>query len=222
MITPADDDYIVTKRLKIHGTPLPPRFKELADWISARYNVHVLNIILDTIEPNNRPRLNVVLEWSLDERKFREPQFHNFDATKQREVQDGFASIVGASLIREASMARLLVIFSSFEPVARIEANWRVANRDIEQLKKALNCPDLWEIRRGFENVTFFFYTDAQAKANQLAGARDRFAQAYAQLTVPYDEFGYLAKRPITVCLDSKENFDSTYKGNWFYYDKDH
>jgi hypothetical protein len=37
MITPADDDYIVTKRLKIHGTPLPPPFKELADWISARY-----------------------------------------------------------------------------------------------------------------------------------------------------------------------------------------
>jgi hypothetical protein len=63
MITPADQDYKDTKRVKIHGTPLLPMFEELAEWISVRYGVRVLNIILDTIEPDNRPRLNVVLEW---------------------------------------------------------------------------------------------------------------------------------------------------------------
>jgi hypothetical protein len=222
MITPADQDYKDSKRVKIHGTPLPPMFKELAEWISARYGVSVLNIILDTIEPDNRPRLNVVLEWAGDERKFRETQFPNFDSTKEREIRDRFASIAGDSLDRETNIGRLLVIFSSFEPVARMEANWRVSDDDIEQLKETLSCPDLWKVRRGFENVTFFFYTDAQAKANETSGARDRFAQAYAGLMAPYDEFGYLSKRPIAVRLDSKENFDSTYKGNWFYYDKDH
>jgi hypothetical protein len=222
MITPTDEDYKDTKQVKIHGTQLPPMFKELAEWISARYGVHILNIILDTIEPNNRPRLNVVLEWAGDERKFREPQFPNFDATKQREIRNRFASIAGDTLNRETNIGRLLVIFSSFEPVARMEANWRVTDDDIEQLKMTFSCPDLWKVRRGFENVTFFFYTDAQAKANEISGATDRFAQAYAGLTAPYDEFGYLAKRPIAVRLDSKENFDSTYQGNWFYYDKDH
>jgi hypothetical protein len=110
----------------------------------------------------------------------------------------------------------------AFEPVARTEANRRVTDDAIERLRKTLNCPDLWKVRRSFENVTFFFYTDAQVKAKEASGAPDRFAQAYARLTAPYDEFGYLAKRPISVRLDSKENFDLIYQGNWFYYDKDH
>jgi hypothetical protein len=101
-----------------------------------------------------------------DERKFRETQLPNFDATKQREIRDRFASVAGDSLDGGTNIGRLLVIFSSFEPVARMEANWRVSDDDIEQLMETLSCPDLWKVRRGFENVTFFFYTDAQAKAN--------------------------------------------------------
>jgi hypothetical protein len=222
MIAPSDDDYRDTRRLKIHGTELPSPFKELAKWIAARYGVHVLNIILDTIEPDGRPRLSVILEWAGEERRFMEEQFPNFDPPKQCEVRERFAAIAGEQANRKIDMARLLVIFSSFEPVARTDANWRVTDRDIEQLKRALNDNDLWEIRRGFATVTFFFHTDAQVKANEASGARERFALAYAQLTAPYDEFGYLAKRGITVCLDSKENFDSVYRGNWVYYDKDH
>ena len=222
MIAPTDDGYRDTKRVKTHGTPLPPPFKELAEWIAARYDVHVLNIILDTIEPDHRPRLNVILEWAGEERKFMEDSFPNFDAPKQREIRDKFASLASDPAITKINMARLLVVFSSFEQVARTEANWRVTDHEIEHLKKTINNRDLWEVRRGFETVTFFFYTDAQVKVNETCGTRERFAQAYAQLTATYDEFGYLAKRGITVCLDSKENFDSAYKGNWFYYDKDH
>ena len=184
--------------------------------------MHVLNIILDTIEPDNRPRLNVVLEWEGDKRKFKADSSPNFDAQKQREIRDKFASLAGGPVTSKINMAQLLVIFTSFEPVARTEANWRVTDDQIEQLKKTLDNLDLWEIRRGSETVTFFFYTDAQVKVNETCGNRERFAQAYAQLTATYDEFGYLAKRGITVCLDSKENFDTAYKGNWFYYDKDH
>jgi hypothetical protein len=221
MIAPTDEDYKSTKRVKIDGTPLPPVFRQLAQWVSARYDVHVLNVILDTIQPNNRPRLNVVLEWELDERKFREPST-NFDAAKQREVRDKFASIAGESLDRGTDIGRLLVVFSSFESVARREANWKVPKEDIEQLKKTLDWPDLWHVRRGFDAVTFFFCTDAQAKANEASGSRERFAQAYAKLIAPYDEFGYVARRPIPVQLDSKERFDSIYKGSWFDYDMGH
>jgi len=226
MITPADEDYKDTKRVKLGGAPLLPMFKVLAEWIFEQYDVLALNIILDTIEPNNLPRLNVVLEYRQDERKFRASSsvgFHvGFDVTKQREIRNKFASIAGDSSNHKSDLARLLVIFSSFEPVARQEANLRVADNDIERLEKTLGCPDLWKVRRGFGDATFFFYTEAQAKANAVSGARDRFAKAYASLTAPYDEFGYLSKRAIAARLDSKENFDSTYKGNWFNYDKGH
>jgi hypothetical protein len=136
MIAPTDDDYRDAKRVKTHGAPLPPPFKELAEWIAARYDVHVLNIILDTIEPDNRPRLNVILEWAGEERKFMEDSFPNFDGAKQREIRDKFASLSGDPVTIKINMARLLVVFSSFEPVARTEANWRVTDHEIEQLKK--------------------------------------------------------------------------------------
>ena len=200
--------------------PLP--FRELADWISAHYGVHVLNILLDTVEPDDRPRLNVVLEWTEDERKFRQGPFLSFDATRQREIGDRLAASTDEALGRKSDMGRLVVIFSAFEPIARAEANQRVTEADIEQLTKTLADRDLWKIRKGFGTVTFFLYTDAQVKARETSGARARFARAYAQIVAPYDEFGYVAKRGITVGLDSKENFDSVYRGSWFYYDKDH
>jgi hypothetical protein len=78
----------------------------------------------------------------------------NFDATKQREIPDIFASIAGDSLDHKTNIGRLLVIFSSFESVVRMEANWHVSDDDIEQLKETLSRPDLWKVRRGFENVT--------------------------------------------------------------------
>lgn len=32
--------------------------------------------------------------------------------------------------------------------------------------------------------------------------------------------FGYLRKRGVSVCFDSKENFDTNYQSNWYYYYK--
>lgn len=220
MIMPSDDDYTKTKRLKIDGTPLVSPFKELAEWIGAHYEVRVLNVILDTIEPHRRPRLNVVLEWEQEARDFKDRQFVNFDATRQDAVGQEFASLADEVLSRKFDLNKLLVIFTSFESVARIEANGRVTEDEIKRLKKSLNDGDLWKIRPRFAGVTFFFYTDAQLKSRDLVGTQDRFERAYAELVAPHDEFGYLATRGVTVELDSKENFDSVYKGNWFYYDK--
>jgi hypothetical protein len=222
MIAPSDDDYRQTKLLKISGALLPSPYLDLAEWINARHGVHVLNLILDSVQPNDRARLNVVFESREEERRFREESGITFDANKQAEIRDKFRSVAGDVIAHRYDLARLLVIFSAFEPVARTDANWLIADSAIQRLKGSLNDNNLWEIRRGFESATFFLYTDTQVKAYESAGARDRFTREYAKLAAPYDDFGYLAKRPLSVLLDSKETFDTTYKSNWFYYDKDH
>jgi hypothetical protein len=218
MIMPSDLDYKQTKQLKISGGPLPSPHRELADWINVHYEVQVLNLILDTIEPNNRPRLNVILEWAADGLKFRQKDSPNFDKDAQRTVQQQFASLTMG--FQTTDVSRLLVIFSAFESVARIEANQRVTDRDITNLKAKLADPELWKIRTCFDGVTFFLYTDAQLKAHQDMGARDLYIREYSRLTEPYDEFGYLQTRGISVTLDSKENFDTKFRGSWFYYDR--
>ena len=220
MIMPSDLDYKQTKQLKISGGPLPSPHRELADWINVHYEVKALNLVLDTIEPNSRPRLNVILEWAADGQKFRQKDSPNFDKDAQRTVQQQFASLTKKMGFQTTDVSRLLVIFSAFESVARIEANQRVTDRDITNLKVNLADPELWKIRTCFDGVTFFLYTDAQLKAHQDMGARDLYIREYSCVTEPYDEFGYLRTRGISVSLDSKENFDTNFQGNWFYYDR--
>jgi hypothetical protein len=214
---PSDQDYQQTKRLKKNGIPLESPFRELAAWVSADYGVHVLNVVYDTIQPDHRPRLSVVLESHEDAQKFRVPP-GNFNEEDQKRVSERFEIILSRQSDLRFKIERLLVIFVAFEPVARIEANECVTKKEIHRLKARLANEDLWEISTCFDQVTFFFYTDAQVKRYEASGLRDLYSKEYSCLVRPYDEFGYLQKRGISVNFDSKQNFDTNYKSNWFYY----
>ena len=221
MIVPSDVAYQETKQIKISGASLPSPYKELAEWINNRYGVHVLNIILDTIEPDSRPRLNVVLEWEEDQRRFL-GKFLNYDKDAQLGVQQQFASLTEKLGNDGSYLPGLFVIFTAFEPVAIVEANSRVTEGEIEHLKNILADPELWKIRKSFYGVTFFYFTDAQLKSHQAMGAQAIYAREYSKIIHPYDQWGYIQKRGVAVSLDSKENLDTNYRSDWFYYDKDH
>jgi len=222
MIVPSDIAYQQTKQIKISGASLPSPYRELAEWIDNRYGVHVLNIILDTIEPDCRPRLNVILEWAEDERKFRQGSFLNYDKDAQLGVQQQFALLTEKAGQASSHLAGLFVIFTAFEPVAIVEATSRVTEVEIEHLKNTLADPALWKIRKNFYGLTFFYFTDAQLKSHQAMGAQAIYAREYSRIVHPYDQWGYIQKRGAAVSLDSKENLDTKYRSNWFYYDRDH
>ena len=135
MIMPSDEDYQLTKRLKRSGEPLESPFKELADWISSNYRVHVLNVVYDTIVVARRNflRLSIVLEMQADALKFRESAWGNFHEADQRRVRDQFETILSQQRCHRFNAEGLFVIFEAFEPVARIEANLRVGQDEIDQ-----------------------------------------------------------------------------------------
>jgi hypothetical protein len=222
MIVPSDEDYKQTKLIKEGTGTLPPPLHALTDWISEQFaGATPLNIYYDKIPPHDRPRLSVIFEWERDARKFRDHGgYGNFYPAQQAKIAEKFREIIAKQQYNTFDASGLLVIFSAFEPVARIEANWRVTKEQIAVLKKALECPAIWEIRPGFEDVVFFFYTEAQLRESERSNIRDRCKDGYSRILKEYDEFAYFRERPITVSFDSKENFDSKYKSNWFYYDK--
>jgi hypothetical protein len=220
MIIPIDEDYQQTKRLRKSGAPLESPFKELAGWIAAEYRVRVLNVVYDTVDPNDRPRLSVILEMQEDAMKFQHGEFGNFNKTDQKRVQEHFKTILNEQRNQGFNVEGLFVIFAAFERVARIEANERVTENELKQLKVKLNNKDLWEISRLFDSVTFFFHTEAQVKHYEAAGLREAYAREYARLVQPHDEFGYLRRRGVLAYFDSKENFDTNYQSNWYYYYK--
>lgn len=219
MLMPSDKDYQETKRIKQSGRPLASPFREIADWIASEYGVQVLNVLYDTVIPDDRPRLSVILEWDHDAEKFRD-RLRNYDDSKQDRVLQQFKRLLVEQNIQGIVTEGMFVIFASFEAVARIEANDKVTKADLNRLKRTLANRDLWIIYLQFDSVTFFFYTVGQAQIYEANGLKEVYAEEYMRLVKQYDEFGYIAQKGIIVYFDSKENFDRNYKGSWFNYSR--
>ena len=220
MILPSDGDYKRTKALKKGNKSLQSPFREIADWISNHYSVNVLNVEYDTVISNDRPWLHVIVEKQHEKSKFLDDAHVNFDSTKQKRISDEFISIIQNQGITDFNTDSLFVVFSSFERIARIEANDNIPKEKIEKLKEQLKTKDIWEISRFSDSVTFFFYTDQQLAHFEKEGIRMEFREKYFNLIKPYDEFGYIALKNLPIYLDSKQNFDEKYESNWFYYYK--
>ena len=235
MIVPSDKDYIETKLIKRGQAKLKPDFVHLGEWIENQYSVKVLNVYYDiTTGAHNRPfpRLNIIFEHEKDELKFRDGILGNFDSGKQQVIAGKFEELVNN---RNTAIAKLnnffgrteratydtkslLVIFDSFEPVAKHEANEAIPKNEIERLKVELNSEEIWEISRFGSRATVFFYTDQQAEKAKASDSLERLTSRYFQMVKRYDEFDYYDQESFSINADSKENFDKNFEGSWFYY----
>lgn len=221
MITPSDKDYKETKLIKQGKKELNPRFRNLADWINNNYAAKVLNIYYDKTTGAYKkvfPRLFIIFEHQTDEMKFKDDLW-TFNSEKQKIIAEKFKELVNNDKIDAKFHTKdLLVIFDSFEPVARTEANERISQWEIEKLKTDINNPHIWEISNFSAGATFFFYTNQQVEENENNGYKIILAEKYFQLLKKYDEFNYFSRDQFTISLDSKENFDNKYQSSWFYY----
>jgi hypothetical protein len=234
MITPSDKDYKLTKRIRKGEQPMKPEFVGLAYWIENEYDVKILNIIYDFIDnKKKRPRLTIIFEFHKDELRFRDIHVGNFHSDKQRIIGDKFDEFVNNKTTKSSILRRLFdnkeskyetndiwVVFTSFEPIAKNEANSNVSESEVNELIKELDNEHLWEISRAFSGTTFFVYTDRQVKDYENSEIRKLWTQKYFDILDKYNEFGYFKRDTFSIYLDSKENFDTNYQSNWFYYYK--
>lgn len=217
MITPADPEFKLTKSILQRKAVMNPRFKGIAEWIDTHYGVRTVNIVYDEIAPKQRPRLQVIFEYSREAELFKGHPC-GYDPEKQEEVAQQFISEFDAAETASKPSGQLLVIFSAFEPVSMNEANGSIPKESIERLKKTIDHPDLWEISRHFSQTTFFLFKDFQVKKHRDQELHQQWNAQYFELLKPYDEFGYFKPECFKVQLDSKENFDKNFGSNWFYY----
>ena len=213
-----DNEYKETKQIKLGKTQLAAPFDELATWISDRWRVTVLNVIYSPRNELHPPRIQVILEHDRDAQVFRDG--YNFDRKAQLDIASQFRQIVNRELYCEYDDNGLFVVFSAFAPLAREEADSKISDGEIDALKRRIGNPDLWEISRFFGQVTFMFFTDAQAKEHSAQGLQVEYARMYFEILKLHDEFNYLTQEGFSVTFDSKQNFDDNYQSNWFYYYK--
>lgn len=216
-----DIEYRDTKYIKRNNLKLNAPFQELSDWIESVYKVKVLNIIYDHLIHNNHsPRLQVILETEEDRDTFKDQELLNYDEEKQKNISDKFSQIVQRDNLTKYHYEKLFVCFPAFQPTAREDANEKIKDSEIENLKSKLADDHLWQIRRMFGSVTFFFYTNKQMEEAKAQGLLRTYSKEYLNLIKQYDEFGYLNETNFSVIFDSQENFETNYQGNWFYYDR--
>ena len=65
MLKPSDQEYQITKKIKLGKSAIDEKFTSFADWINAKYNVEILNILSDTID-SNTTRLKLIFERQND------------------------------------------------------------------------------------------------------------------------------------------------------------
>ena len=230
MITSNDKSYIETKQILLEDRKPSGIFGELSEWISNEFDIKVLNICFDYITPAGeiRPRLEVVLENIEDETKFRLNDAYNYDSDKQQQIVNKFIELNSncrRGLFRKKdckieNLERLFVIFSSFVPIAKADANSKISREEIVNLMNKYKNQNIWEISKFFGSVTLFFLTNDQVELNKNSNLVAEIEKEYLSLLYKYDQFGYFLKSGLKMNLDSKENFDKNYDSNWYYYYK--
>lgn len=210
-----------------------PDFAPIVDFICQKFGLTPINIIYNKQGDNMRPSLMVCVEYEAQATIFHDTSNPPFlDKVKERLIID-FVKDLWAQSVRSkvkaiwpGNRARgytakdIVIFFSAFESVAKMEANQRIPSEDISRLKETIANPDLWEISRIGSDVTFFLQTDQQVKELKNSKERKYWGDLYFDLLASYNEFGYFKREDFDIILDSKENFDQNYQSNWYYYYK--
>jgi hypothetical protein len=220
MTSPIDNEYKLTKLIKQGKSKMNEEFRQLANWIDHKYRVKTMNIIYDKIEKETRPRLNIIFEMSDESELFGTRS--GFDEVKQYEIASQFEKDVNSSMtLAKYDTLNILIVFSAFEPIAKTETYWRVSKDEINGLQMALNMNDLWTIHLNtFDSPTFFFYTEKQVKKYSNNEIKQLLTKKCFEVIKKFDDFNYFQEGQFLVQIDSKENFESNYKGSWFNYDR--
>jgi len=236
MVLPSDKDYLLSKKIKLEESEISADFTELAEWIENHYQVKVLNIIYrEETGKEIIPKLNIVLEYGKDKIKFEDKDRSGYDKQKQDAITKQFLKILEEKGLRKKRSLlnyfskhsnekyltkNLWIFFSAFEPIAKMEASKNLTKSKIDKFKTDLDDENLWEISIAFESPTFFLYKDDQIKEYESNGRKEEWKNKYFEVINQFDEFNYFKKETLSISIDSKENFDTNYESNWYYYYK--
>jgi|GEM_PF-5619878 len=217
-MTPIDIQYKTTKLIKKGEASLSSEFIDLTNWIEREYDVKVLNLVHDTIENTNQPRLRIILEYEDDAKKL--SSLYGFGTSYQLEKSAPFIQLVTEKLIR-SNTEKICIVITSFERAAKEEAIWAISKSEIETLHSEINIPELWKIHTEiFCTATFFLFTNEQVQQFSRNGMKEYFQQKYFELLKRHDEFEYYQKDEFSIELESKENFEKIYENSWFNFDR--
>lgn len=149
--------------------------------LNNKFNVNVLYIHENKMIPDNEARLNIILEFEKDNLKFhyRNEKLNGFVKKKQSEIASYYTKLLNQQHNKLSSSEDIFVTFSDFESVAKIEANNKIQEYEINKIKAYINNPDIWEISVMFSGATIFFFTENQKEKYEHEGKLKEYSLVY-------------------------------------------
>lgn len=204
--------YQLLRNAKLGKIRIPGHLQPLASWIKKKYGTMPLWFTEDYIDSGGRPRLNVIFEWKKEEGLFYNvSNYGSFNQHKQKATAKKYEEL-------SPDRKNVLVIYGNFEYSACNAANNKISKE--ERASIIQQYPEIWEIQPFTVYTSVFFFTGKQLKDAEQSGLQQKIREAYYKLLQQYDEFGYYSLENYSLYFDSKENFDTNYQSNWYYYYK--
>lgn len=207
MLRLSDQEYKITRLIKLGKNNIDPKFNAFAEWIRKKYLVQILNIHTDTLD-NGTLRLQLIFEHETDLSIF----FLKDRFTSSKRIVNIIEKKYKETFQLSHSQP-VLVLFYAFEPLAKEEANTKIPLTTITLIEEKYKNV-LWKIARFGEHVTFFFYTNAELEKAKQSGLIVQLKQEYFEILKHFDEFDYFTLINFNAVFDSKENFDKNYNSN--------
>ena len=201
MILPSDKEYTQTKRIILGTERMKPEFVPLAEWIDKTFDVRTINIVYDTLD-NKTPRIQICFEYEKEKNKFLTHDISYFDKPKQKEIAEKFTKIIKQQGLSRSHSSisnifglnkkgiyltdNVFVIYGAFEPIAKLEATYKITQKQTEEFIKSIDNKDIWTISIGFTIPTFFMFTDEKVKEYDKPEIKSMWADKYYDFVKPF------------------------------------
>lgn len=210
--------YTETRRVLAGLAEPQAPYKALIDWIAHEPGGgNVINVFYWMWA--KRPCLTVVMERHSDVVAVAGGEPGNSEMHQR--ILSRFREILIEQRNAKIVTENIFVVVTAFAPTARIEANHKVPPEAVLAFQRELAEPAIWLIKPRLGVLRVFLHTNDQLAALEHTSIRERITQSYQAVIAPHDEFGYVKEMPIEPVFDTRERFESAYRGNWQGYDRD-
>jgi len=227
---------------------LSPLFKELKEFIQAKYDATAYNFsfMKSTYRhlPDIRFSLEVVLattddfnkilldcnnnEYVLHENITKEEierflstyrTMHGYDKNIQKEIAKMFFELAKKyNLVKMKSSEEIWVSYRDFSAHMRSEINRKIAKIASKSITQKYAAYRIWSVHESPLSSVVFFLSEEDLKNS--TDIRMEIEDYYFGLLKQHDEFNVFDRAGFRLGFDSKQNLDENYEGNLYYYFK--
>ena len=188
-------------------------YEEIKKYISETYNLDIKTIFFTLLEISDNKNL-IRFEIQLKKEEQGKIQFYE-------EIKEDINLYISEKEfeLKNKYHAKFFTYFSSFEH-EELERIYDKLPSDLNFLKKNIKNENIWIIKNVFfTRVVVFFYSDSQLPEKCEKDRISKIVKEYIYTSLKkFDTNNILKLDEIKIEFDTKENFDSNFESNWYYY----